>query len=479
MALNFGNQGYRRDLNLSETESEAEAINNLGGAGISDDLRLIQNNLRNTSKIGFSTITNAGFFNTGSSTIVKITGITTITEVIQASTEDTPDFYKLTGFNIELDAPLFIDSGHQIEIRNIQKSSTDSSDSILNGFHYVGITSSIGGVDGALYQINLPDTLEIDGETIDNGFDLKGEVPVITGLSTVRITPRDDFVFTKDDVVGLSTDVKFLVSDAGVGSTTLITGTDYYVCDSDGLSNFKLSYYPSDFDNTENQGTQVGIQTINITGIDYTSPSPVEKRSFTFIRKDIVTQENLINFIRPDIDNEEEGSFRLFRTIDDPDVSETLNGIFDSSNTILDDTRFDLDKRYQINKDISSTKDVKYEGVVIVKDPDQFNSASGDSGIDNARSPGVFIAGTRAFSSDNNPWTDEDEILNPGTGTENALVTRSEQIGIGEVKFANSIRIDNLGTDKGTLTGKTASDYTHKLPVVINGETYFLLMVAN
>ena len=55
MALNFGNQGYRRDLNLSETESEAEAINNLGGAGISDDLRFIQNNLRNTSKIGFST----------------------------------------------------------------------------------------------------------------------------------------------------------------------------------------------------------------------------------------------------------------------------------------------------------------------------------------------------------------------------------------------------------------------------------------
>ena len=40
---------------------------------------------------------------------------------------------------------------------------------------------------GALYQINLPDTLEIDGETEDNGFDLKGEVPVIAGLSTVRI----------------------------------------------------------------------------------------------------------------------------------------------------------------------------------------------------------------------------------------------------------------------------------------------------
>ena len=477
MAINFGNQGYRRDLNLSETESEAEAINNLGGAGISDDLRIIQNNLRNTSKIGFSTISN-GFFKTGSSTVVKIAGITTITEVIQANTEDTPDFYKLTNLHIELDAPLFIDSGHQVEIRNIEKSSTDSSDSILNGFRYVGIASAIDGVDGALYDFTLPDTLEIDGETEGNGFDLKGEIPVISELSTVRITPRDDFVFTKDDVVGLSTDVKFLVSDPGVGSTTLIAGRDYYVCDSDGLSQFKLSYYPSDFDNTENQGTQVGIQTINVTGIDYTSPSDVEKRSFTFIRKDVVTQENLINFIQPDVDTEEEGGFRLFRTIDDPDISETLNGIFEVSNTILDDTRFDLSKRYQINKDIASTKDVKYEGVVIVKDPDQFNTASGDGGIDNDNSPGVFIAGTRAFSSDNNPWTDEDELLNQG-GTENALVTRSEQIGIGEVKFADAIRIDGLGSDKGTLTNTKAGDYTHKLPVVINGETYFLLMVAN
>ena len=93
--------------------------------------------------------------------------------------------------------------------------------------------------------------------------------------------------------------------------------------------------------------------------------------------------------------------------------------------------------------------------------------------IGNESSPGVFVAGTRAFSADNNPWTDEDP------DTSNALVTKSEQIGIGEVKFANSIRIDNLGTDKGTLTGKTAADYTHKLPVVINGETYFLLVAAN
>ena len=472
MAIKFGNQGYRRDLNLSETVSEAEAINNLGGAGISDDLRLIQNNLRNTSKIGFSTITNAGFFNTGSSTVVKITGITTLTQ----KKGDPPPEDKLFGFHIELDAPLFIDAGHQVEIRNIKKSSTDNNDSLLNGFRYVGIVSAIDRVDGASYTFNLPDTLEIDGETADNGFNLNGEVPVVTESSTVTITPRDDFVFTNDDIVGLSTDVKFEIQDPGVsaGSTTLITGRDYYVCDSDGLSKFKLSYYPSYFDNTEEQGTQVGIQTINITGIDYTSPSAVEKRSFTFIRKDIVTQENLTNFIQPDIDAEEEGSFRLFRTIDDPDVSETLNGIFEVSNTIIDETRFDLDKRYQINKDIASTKDVKYEGVVIVKDPDNYNRNDKNViGSNSDGSPGVFIGGTRAFSSDNNPWTDEDP------DTSNALVTKSEQVGVGELSFQNSIRVNNLGNDILTGISSVANDYSHKLPIVINGETYFLLVVAN
>ena len=58
----IANQGYRRDLNLSETENEEEAISNLMGTGIDDDLRYLQNNLRNTSKIAFNKVDSAGFF---------------------------------------------------------------------------------------------------------------------------------------------------------------------------------------------------------------------------------------------------------------------------------------------------------------------------------------------------------------------------------------------------------------------------------
>ena len=58
----IANQGYRRDLNLSETENEEQAISNLMGTGIDADLRYLQNNLRNTSRIPFNKVDSAGFF---------------------------------------------------------------------------------------------------------------------------------------------------------------------------------------------------------------------------------------------------------------------------------------------------------------------------------------------------------------------------------------------------------------------------------
>ena len=51
------NQGYRKDLNLEETTVDTQALNNLAGAGIADDLRIMQNNLRNTSILEYITIT--------------------------------------------------------------------------------------------------------------------------------------------------------------------------------------------------------------------------------------------------------------------------------------------------------------------------------------------------------------------------------------------------------------------------------------
>ena len=60
----IANQGYRRDLDLLETPNDFTALDNLGGVGISFDLQIIQNNLRNISTTSFNTLTD-GFFDFG------------------------------------------------------------------------------------------------------------------------------------------------------------------------------------------------------------------------------------------------------------------------------------------------------------------------------------------------------------------------------------------------------------------------------
>jgi len=54
------NQGYRRDLNLEEHTDDAAVWDNLYSAGISNDLAVLRNNLRNTSTVGFNSITGDG-----------------------------------------------------------------------------------------------------------------------------------------------------------------------------------------------------------------------------------------------------------------------------------------------------------------------------------------------------------------------------------------------------------------------------------
>ena len=58
------NQGYRKDLNLVENPADADVWNNLYDAGIDADIKVLRNNLRNTSTVGFSSIFE-GFFEFG------------------------------------------------------------------------------------------------------------------------------------------------------------------------------------------------------------------------------------------------------------------------------------------------------------------------------------------------------------------------------------------------------------------------------
>ena len=299
------NQGFRKDLNLIETEEDDVALNNLGGAGIAADLKIIQNNLRNISTVSYVSL-NGGYF-------------------------------------------------------------------------YFGSTS--------------------------------------------------EFVFTNDDIVTVNTDVT-------VGVTTLKSNQKYYVCNSDGFTQFKLSTTPS----------SAGVSTIVVTSV---SPP-----SFYFIREDAVYPSNIENFIYPQIQDTDSFGYNY--------GDRSLNGGFDYVRSFHENADFLITKKYKVSDDTVSNEIVNIEGSVVIQDPSALNTT--ELSLSDPKSPGVFISNIRAFSSDNNPWT------NVGS----ALSTNSSEVSIEEIYFYNNISISGISTESSTQV--QATSFTHKLPVVLNDETYFLLL---
>ena len=311
----IANQGYRKDLNLLETPNDFSALDNIGGVGISFDLQIIQNNLRNISTTGFSALTD-GFF----------------------------DF---------------------------------------------GTTSN--------------------------------------------------FIYTNDDPIKFNTSVSF-------GVTTFNTTDTFFVCNSNGENKFKLS--------TTSSTSATGINTISITGTPSTN-------IFNFIRSDAVTQDNILNLIDPR--SLQDDNFNTISGISPPVIINSFERVQEN----IENAKFFISRKYKGNADTTADTDIKVEGVVKVNDPVNFNDSVADLG--DAKSPGVFINNTRAFSSDNNPW--EELGSADGTGT---LSTDSLEVSVSDLSLVNSISIG--GTSTNSETSSSVNSYTHKLPVVINGETYSLLL---
>ena len=301
------NQGYRKDLNLDETTVDIQALNNLAGAGIAGDIRIIQNNLRNTSSLAYSSNSN-GFF-------------------------------------------------------------------------------------------VFPESVEA--------------------------------IFTNDDVVSVGTTVS-------IGSTTLQPSIDYYICNSNGETQFKIS--------TTSSTSDVGVSTIAISG----TPSPV---AFDIIRKNPVHKENLRNYIVPEVQD----AVSQFSWTSD------VNGVFDSTALNIDTAKYFIDKKYQNLNDTTTDREVKFEGTVTSADPANLNT--GLSGLADAKSPGVFIGDTRAFSSNDQPWTE----------TGSSLQTSSSEVSVGDLTFLGDIKIEGINpVNHGSAVD--VANWTHKIPVTIDGVTYYILL---
>ena len=123
----IANQGYRRDLNLSETENEEQAISNLMGTGIDADLRYLQNNLRNTSRIPFNKVDSAGFFSFDEDKTITIESLSSDKIFNQNNTRIT----------VTLTEPYLLKAGNLVELTGISESGA----SILNGQYSVTAVS--------------------------------------------------------------------------------------------------------------------------------------------------------------------------------------------------------------------------------------------------------------------------------------------------------------------------------------------------
>ena len=416
------NQGFRRDLNLKETEDDRTAFDNLAGSGTSKDISFLQNNLRNISSIPFYAVDSDGFF---SSVNDKVIGITSIT--VTGNTD--VDGNKTTSIQVSLINSHLIKFGDLVKISGI----TGAGLNIVNGeFSVVGTSNDLK-------------TFSFTKE----GIDFTETYTSVTGIG-FSLSASDIFSFTKDDVINVNEEVKLV----GSGTTILSPNTDYYVSNSDGLTKFKLSTSPS----------TVGFNTITIAGGAALTPD-----NFQFNRKDPVHQQQIINYIQPDIQDDE------FSYLD----GQSINGAMDDTQTNIESAEFFMGKKYRGDADTTTTDPIAFEGSVVINDPNNYNNLASNITDNNPlrRSPGVYIGDTRAFSSDNNPWNK--------VGT--ALTTSSEEVSIGELAFLdgiNSMVITGIGTDIRPVSGEIASSFTHKIPVKVqdangNQESYFLLLTQN
>ena len=412
----ISNQGYRRDLNLQETINDTVALDNLAGAGTADDISYLQNNLRNTSNVAFHKIDSTGFISFATDRLISASAISTEGDGTN------------TVITVTLTDSYLLKFGDLVELAGI--SENDS----LNAQY--GVTA----VSPDLKTITF----------IKRGLNYTNSSLSLSGV-TFKLKVQNIFVYTDEDVINLSEDVT-------IGGVSLTENTNYYVVESDGVSKFKLS-------------TTLGGTAISITGNATASPD-----NFQFKRKDDVHQQQVINYIPPEVQDDADFSY-----------PSEINSTIDETQGNIESAEYFTLKKYRSDQSVTTSDSIKFEGSINLHDPDNYNQTGSlvtNQGVTGAPAPGIYIGDTRAFSSDNNPW-----VESGGTGSVNGkLTTESEEVSIGELAFLdgnNSMVITGeIDDDVSTVSGVVASSFTHKIPIQIqdgsgNKESYYLLVTEN
>ena len=411
----ISNQGYRRDLNLQETTNDTVALDNLAGAGTADDISYLQNNLRNTSNVPFNSIDSNGFFSFANDRLISASAISTEGDGTN------------TVITVTLTNPYLLKFGDLVELEGITENTS------LNTQYSVTTAS--------------PDLTKIF--FTKSGLDYTNSSISLSGVS-FKLKSQNIFVFTDGDIINLSENVT-------IGSINLTENTNYYVVESDGISKFKLS------------------TTLDGSAIVIAANATANPDNFQFKRKDDVHQQQVINYIPPEVQDEENFSYPT-------DINLTI----DETQGNIESAEYFTLKKYRSDQSVTTPDSIKFEGSINLHDPDNYNQTGSlvtNEGVTGAPAPGIYIGDTRAFSSDNNPW-----VESAGTGSVNGkLTTESEEVSIGELAFLdgnNSMVITGIENDVSTVSGVVASSFTHKIPIQVqdgsgNKESYYLLVTTS
>ncbi len=411
----ISNQGYRRDLNLQETTNDTVALDNLAGAGTADDISYLQNNLRNTSNVGFNKIDSNGFFSFAEDRLISASAISTEGDGTN------------TVITVTLTNPYLLKFGDLVQLEGITENTS------LNAQY------SVTSVSPNLTTITF----------VKSGLNYTNTGLSLSGVS-FSLKSQNVFTYTDEDVVNLSENVT-------IGGVNLTENTNYYVVESDGVSKFKLS-------------TTLGGSAITIAGNSTANPD-----NFQFKRKDDVHQQQVINYIPPEVQDTEDFSY-----------PSDINSTIDATQSNIESAEYFTLKKYRSDQSITTPDSIKFEGSINLHDPDNYNQTGSlvtNQGVTGAPAPGIYIGDTRAFSSDNNPW-----VESAGTGSvDGKLTTESEEVSIGELAFLdgnNSMVITGIDNDVSTVSGVVASSFTHKIPIQVqdgsgNKESYYLLVTTS
>ena len=411
----ISNQGYRRDLNHQETTNDTVALDNLAGAGTADDISYLQNNLRNTSNVGFNKIDSNGFFSFAEDRLISASAISTEGDGTN------------TVITVTLTNPYLLKFGDLVQLEGITENTS------LNAQY------SVTSVSPNLTTITF----------VKSGLNYTNTGLSLSGVS-FSLKSQNIFTYTDEDVVNLSENVT-------IGGVNLTENTNYYVVESDGISKFKLS-------------TTLGGSAITIAGNSTANPD-----NFQFKRKDDVHQQQVINYIPPEVQDTEDFGY-----------PSDINSTIDATQSNIESAEYFTLKKYRSDQSITTPDSIKFEGSINLHDPDNYNQTGSlvtNQGVTGAPAPGIYIGDTRAFSSDNNPW-----VESAGTGSvDGKLTTESEEVSIGELAFLdgnNSMVITGIDNDVSTVSGVVASSFTHKIPIQVQDgsgkkESYYLLVTTS